>query len=146
MMRLQSHGTRIAHMSGGFLPDAPEEGRESSFELELHFHERQAVEHSVIFVTLEVLDRQEHILVGGLVYVASDEPLSALTDDELAAAVTSSGLQHVAYDLCALVARQMKGTLGFDLLIEDFTLAPTITIDRAGPESEMVPEETNGAE
>lgn len=123
-------------MSGGFLPDAPEEGREVTFELELHFHERQEVEHVAIFVTTEFLDCQEHILVGGLVYVEPTEPLGDRSDDELMAAVTSSGLHHVAYDLCALVARQMKGTLGLDLSIDDFTPIPSVTIDRAPFESE----------
>lgn len=128
-MQLQAHGARIAHMSGGYLPDAPD-GREVTFELELHFHESQGDEHAALFVTTEFLEDHQHVLIGGLVYVGSDEDLTSCSDDELALAVESSGLHHVAYDHCALVARQVRGTLGFDLSIDDFTPTPDITIDR----------------
>ena len=149
-MQLQAHGARIAHMSGGYLPDAPDE-REVTFELELHFHESHGDEHAALFVTTEFLEDHQHLLIGGLVYVGSDEDLASCTDDELVLAVETSGLHHVAYDHCALVARQMRGTLGFNLSIDDFTPKPDIMIDRKpnvvltdGDSEDSGPDESGG--
>lgn len=133
-MRLTMDASQIAHMAGGVLVDE-DRTDERLFEIEVHFHNESDCDEGLLFVTLEVIESRQHVLVGGLVSFRSDGPLAAASDEDIIRELLNAGLHRVAYDTCALVARQMASTLGFAIVVDASTPDADITVDRVPAES-----------